>query len=162
MPNLANALSLPQNGGVIISRRMWQREFGNSVSVVGQRIQINNIKLPITGIAPDRLEGLYRDQIVDLWTPLPTQTPGRDPRNRTHHCYRDSGSHRQRFSLQEGPRIFCMAGSGTWRALHRRQAKAHRYQQTRKQISAQALRARSARRPPAEDQAKHQLEYMAS
>jgi transposase len=73
-----------------------------------------------------------------------------------------SGSHRQRFSLQEGPRIFCMAGSGTRRALHRRQAKAHRYQQTRKQISAQALRARSARRPPAEDQAKHQLEYMAS
>ncbi len=71
MPNLANALSLPQNGGAILSRRLWQREFGNSVNVVGQRIQINDIKLPITGIAPDRLEGLYRDQIVDIWTPLP-------------------------------------------------------------------------------------------
>jgi ABC-type lipoprotein release transport system permease subunit len=72
MPNLADALSLPQNGGVLISRRMWQREFGSNVSVVGQRIQINNTKLPITGIAPDRLEGLYRDQTVDLWTPIPT------------------------------------------------------------------------------------------
>ena len=69
MPNLANELSLPQNGGVIISRRMWQREFGDSVKVVGQRILVNKIELPITGIAPDRLEGLYRDQIVDLWTP---------------------------------------------------------------------------------------------
>ena len=71
MPDLANAVRLPQNGGVMISRRMWQRGFGNHVSLVGQRIQINNIKLPITGIAPDRLEGLYRDQIVDLWTSLP-------------------------------------------------------------------------------------------
>ncbi len=71
MPNLANVLSLPQDGGVIISRRMWQREFGNSVSVAGQRILVNHVKLPITGIAPDRLEGLYRDQVVDLWTPVP-------------------------------------------------------------------------------------------
>jgi ABC-type antimicrobial peptide transport system permease subunit len=71
MPNLASALSLPQNGGAILSRRLWQREFGNNVNIVGQRIQINNIKLPIIGVAPDRLEGLYRDQIVDIWTPLP-------------------------------------------------------------------------------------------
>jgi hypothetical protein len=72
MPNLAHALSLPQNGGAVISRRMWQREFGNSASVIGQRIRVNKMELPITGIAPDRLEGLYRDQIVDLWTPLQT------------------------------------------------------------------------------------------
>jgi ABC-type antimicrobial peptide transport system permease subunit len=72
MPNLAGALNLPQNGGAILSRRMWQREFGDSVKLVGQRVQINGVDLPITGIAPDRLEGLYRDQVVDLWTPLQT------------------------------------------------------------------------------------------
>ncbi len=72
MPNLASALNLPQNGGAILSRRMWQREFGDSVKLVGQRVRINNVDLPITGIAPDRLEGLYRDQVVDLWTPLQT------------------------------------------------------------------------------------------
>ena len=72
MPNLANALSLPQNGGAMISRRMWQREFGNSAPVAGQRIRVNDRELPITGIAPDRLEGLYRDQLVDLWTPFET------------------------------------------------------------------------------------------
>ena len=71
MPNLANALGLSRNGGVMISRRMRQREFGNSANVIGQRIRVNNIDLPITGIAPDRLEGLYSDQIVDLWTPSP-------------------------------------------------------------------------------------------
>jgi putative ABC transport system permease protein len=72
MPNLANALSLPQNGGAIISHRIWESEFGNSANVIGQRIRVNNIELPVTGIAPDRLEGLYRDQIVDLWTPFQT------------------------------------------------------------------------------------------
>jgi ABC-type lipoprotein release transport system permease subunit len=70
MPDLANGLSWPQAGGVIMSRRLWQREFGDSVGLVGQRIRINDVQIPITGIAPDRLEGLYRDQIVDLWTPF--------------------------------------------------------------------------------------------
>ena len=83
MPNLARALGLPQNGGAFLSRRLWQREFGDSVNVVGQQIQINNIKLPITGIAPDRLEGLYRDQIVDLWTPFETASfPDQDQESR--------------------------------------------------------------------------------
>jgi hypothetical protein len=46
MPNLANALGLPQNGGVFISRRVRDREFGNSVEVAGQRIRVNKIDLP--------------------------------------------------------------------------------------------------------------------
>jgi len=71
MPNLASSLRLPQSGGVILSRRMWQREFGDSIGLVGQQIEINKIKVPIVCIAPDRLEGLYRDQIVDIWTPSP-------------------------------------------------------------------------------------------
>ncbi len=70
MPDLANELRLPLNGGVIMSRRMWQREFGDSVKIVGQRLLVNKIEFPITGIAPDRLEGLYRDHAVDLWTPF--------------------------------------------------------------------------------------------
>ncbi len=74
MPNLASALGLAQSSGAILSRRMWQREFGNSINVAGQRIQINSIKLPITDVAPDQLEGLYRDQAVDVWTPLPAES----------------------------------------------------------------------------------------
>jgi ABC-type antimicrobial peptide transport system permease subunit len=83
MPNLAGALGLPQNGGVFISRRVRDREFGNSVNVVGQRIRVNKIDLPITGIAADQLEGLYRDQIVDLWTPFETASfPDQDQESR--------------------------------------------------------------------------------
>ena len=69
MPNLARALRLPQNGGAMISRRMWQMEFGSSVEVIGQRIRIDDLEFPITAIAPESLEGLYRDEMVDLWTP---------------------------------------------------------------------------------------------
>ncbi len=83
MPDLANALSLPQNGGVIMSRRMWRREFGDSVNLMGQRILVSKIELPITGIAPDRLEGLYRDQMVDLWTPIKVVNfPDQDQKSR--------------------------------------------------------------------------------
>jgi hypothetical protein len=83
------------------------------------------------------------------------------PRNRTDHSHGHSGSHRQRCSFQEGARIFCLAGSGAWRALHRRQAKADRHQQTRKQIPAQALRAGSAHCAAAENQAIFRLKYVA-
>ena len=69
MPNLANALSLPLNRGAIISHRMRQRMFESGTKVIGHRIRVNDSELAITGIAPDRLEGLYRDQTVDVWMP---------------------------------------------------------------------------------------------
>ena len=92
---------------------------------------------------------------------LERQTPGRDPWNRTDHCYGHGGSHRQRCSLQEGPRILCLAGSGARRALHRWQAKADRYQQTRKQIPAETVRARGTHRTAAENKAIFRTEYVA-
>src|SRR5580658_1279021 len=67
MPDLAKALNLPENGGAVISRPMWQREFDSNTNVIGHRIRVGNVQLSIGGIAPDRLEGLYRDQAVDLW-----------------------------------------------------------------------------------------------
>jgi ABC-type antimicrobial peptide transport system permease subunit len=72
MPNLATDLGLLQDRGAIISHRMWQREFESSADAVGQRIRVNNEEMQITGIAPERLEGLYRDQTVDIWTPVLT------------------------------------------------------------------------------------------
>ncbi|MGA2051024.1 MAG: ABC transporter permease [Terracidiphilus sp.] len=68
-PNLARALNLPLRGGVIISHHMWQRELGSAANIIGDRIRINNLDLPITGVAPSTLAGLYSDQTVDLWTP---------------------------------------------------------------------------------------------
>jgi ABC-type antimicrobial peptide transport system permease subunit len=68
-PNLASALNLPLRGGVIISQHMWQSEFGSRANIAGDRIRINNLDLPITGVAPSQFRGLYSDQAVDLWMP---------------------------------------------------------------------------------------------
>ena len=73
-PNLAGVLGLPLDDGVVISRRMWQREFGASVDVIGEEIRINSVAARISGIAPDWLEGIYRDRPVDVWMPLPEET----------------------------------------------------------------------------------------
>ena len=67
-PNLARALDLPLRGGVVISHHMWQSDLG-SANIIGDRIRVNNLDLPITGVAPSTLAGLYSDQTVDLWMP---------------------------------------------------------------------------------------------
>ena len=67
--NLAGALNLPLRGGVIVSQRMWQGQLGSRANVVGNLIRVNNLDLPITGVAPSQLTGLYSDQTVDIWMP---------------------------------------------------------------------------------------------
>ena len=57
-PNLARALSLPLDEGVVISHRMWQGEFGASADARGEEIRINGVTARISGIAPDWLEGI--------------------------------------------------------------------------------------------------------
>jgi putative ABC transport system permease protein len=73
-PNLAGVFGLPLDDGVVISHRMWQREFGASVDVIGEEFRINSVTARISGIAPDWLEGIYRDRPVDVWMPLPEET----------------------------------------------------------------------------------------
>lgn len=72
-PNLAGVFGLPLDEGVVISHRMWQREFGASVDVLGEEIRINGVTARVSGIAPDWLEGIYRDRPVDVWMPLPEE-----------------------------------------------------------------------------------------
>jgi hypothetical protein len=76
-PNLAEALTLPLRGGVIVSHHMWQSELGGSANIVGNRIRVNNLDLPITGVAPSQLAGLYGDQTVDLWISAQDENPQR-------------------------------------------------------------------------------------
>jgi hypothetical protein len=68
--NLAGVLSLSLENGVVISHRMWQSEFGAKANVRGEQIRINGVNARVSGVAPDWLEGLYRDRAVDLWMPL--------------------------------------------------------------------------------------------
>ena len=69
-PEVAELLSLPLNEGVIISNRLWRVEFGASANVVGQEVRIRGANARVTGVAPDWLQGVYRDHLVDIWMPL--------------------------------------------------------------------------------------------
>jgi ABC-type lipoprotein release transport system permease subunit len=73
--NLAGLLGLPlDEGGVVISHRMWERELGAKAELRGERIQIDGVDARVDGIAPDWLEGIYRDRAVDVWMPLQEET----------------------------------------------------------------------------------------
>ncbi len=68
--NLAGLLNLPLDGGVVISYRMWQNQFGAKANVRGDSIRIAGAGARVSGVAPDWLDGVYRDRAVDLWIPL--------------------------------------------------------------------------------------------
>jgi len=83
-PNLAEALGLTLNGGIVVSYHFWQTTLEAKASVQEDRISINNgMMLPIKGTAAKELEGLYRDQPVDLWMPIEDGTSqGKDKNKR--------------------------------------------------------------------------------
>jgi ABC-type lipoprotein release transport system permease subunit len=67
-PNVARALAIPlANNGVVVSHRIWESEFGGGENAVGSQIRIDKLDFRINGVAPDRSDGLYSDQSVDLW-----------------------------------------------------------------------------------------------
>jgi ABC-type lipoprotein release transport system permease subunit len=66
--NLARFLGLPLGKGVVISHRIWQGEFGAKADV--GEIRINSVAARVGGVAPDWLEGIYRDRPVDVWMPI--------------------------------------------------------------------------------------------
>jgi hypothetical protein len=83
-PSLAGALGLSLDKGVVISQRMWQSEFGESADIRGQKIQIDGVTARISAVAPDWLEGIYRDRPVAVWMPWQekaSQRPEGDTRN---------------------------------------------------------------------------------
>jgi ABC-type lipoprotein release transport system permease subunit len=69
-PHLAGLLNLSFDEGVIISNRLWQSEFRGRDGVKGQQIVIDGVNFRIAGVAPDWLEGIYRDRPIDVWMPL--------------------------------------------------------------------------------------------
>ena len=69
-PNLAEELNLPSGVGIVVSHHMWQNELDGNADVIGLRMRVDNTDLPIIGMAPERMEGLYSDRSVDLWISL--------------------------------------------------------------------------------------------
>ena len=83
-PALADALNIHPEEGAVISHRLWQEDFGGKSDIRGNQIRINGTNTHIGGVAPDKLEGLYRDRAIDLWVPFnekALQAAGRLSRN---------------------------------------------------------------------------------
>ena len=55
---------------VVISNRMWKREFGASAAAVGQSIHIHGMPYTIVGVAPAWFTGMVPLLSAELWTPM--------------------------------------------------------------------------------------------
>jgi ABC-type antimicrobial peptide transport system permease subunit len=69
-PNLAGALDLRLDKGVVISHRIWENDFGGRANAIGSKIRIDGLDFRIEAVTPDQLDGVYSDRAVDLWIPL--------------------------------------------------------------------------------------------
>ncbi|HTR34329.1 MAG TPA: ABC transporter permease [Bryobacteraceae bacterium] len=55
---------------VVLSYRFWQKQFGASDSILGQKISLNQHPFTIVGVAPPLFQGAMTGLRADLWVPL--------------------------------------------------------------------------------------------
>ena len=55
---------------VVISYRLWRREYGASASAVGQSLRIHNQAYTIVGVAPPEFTGMLPLLAPEVWTPM--------------------------------------------------------------------------------------------
>lgn len=55
---------------VVISHRLWQRQFGGRADVIGTAVRVNGTLATIAGVAPAGFFGLSIGEWVDLYAPL--------------------------------------------------------------------------------------------
>ncbi|MDQ3487603.1 MAG: ABC transporter permease [Acidobacteriota bacterium] len=68
--DLGEILELPPGEGAVISDRVRRGELGTVRDLSVVRIEIDGEEMPITGVAPPGLAGLYAGRAVDVWIPL--------------------------------------------------------------------------------------------
>ena len=56
----------------VISHAYWQRRFGGANDVVGQALTINGTTFTVVGVGSPEFVGVWLEQPVDIWAPLPT------------------------------------------------------------------------------------------
>src|SRR5262245_15664426 len=52
-PELASLLQLSPGGGIVVSHRIWQSEFGGKASLRDQSIAVDDVKVHVAGVAPE-------------------------------------------------------------------------------------------------------------
>jgi predicted permease len=55
---------------VVLSHRMWQREFGGDPSIVGRNITLRGLQYTIVGVAPQAFTGVVALLQPELWLPI--------------------------------------------------------------------------------------------
>jgi MacB-like periplasmic core domain len=50
-PDLAEALDVPPEVGIMVSHHMWQNELDSRADVIGHQVRVDNTDLPVIGIA---------------------------------------------------------------------------------------------------------------
>lgn len=55
---------------VVLSHRMWQREFGGDPAVVGKNITLRGLQYSIAGVAPESFTGVVPLLTPELWLPV--------------------------------------------------------------------------------------------
>ncbi|HVT59818.1 MAG TPA: ABC transporter permease [Thermoanaerobaculia bacterium] len=55
---------------MVLSDRMWQRQFGADPGVVGARVRLNREPFTVVGVAPAGFIGVTLEQIPDFWIPV--------------------------------------------------------------------------------------------
>jgi hypothetical protein len=73
-PAVADLLQLPGDGGIVVSHRVWYDDFV-SVPVAGHTMRMQGTEIPVVGVAPTWLTGLYRGRTIDLWLRAPDDAP---------------------------------------------------------------------------------------
>jgi hypothetical protein len=56
---------------VVLSHRMWQREFGRDPAIVGRSITLRGLQYSIAGVAPESFTGVVALLTPELWLPIP-------------------------------------------------------------------------------------------
>jgi ABC-type lipoprotein release transport system permease subunit len=68
--DVGELLQLPLRSGVVITRALAAAGVGDDRGGTGSTIRVGESELPLGGVAPDWLEGLYTGRAVELWVPL--------------------------------------------------------------------------------------------
>jgi putative ABC transport system permease protein len=66
-PEALALLGLSPGEGVVLSHRFRENELSGVPDLAKQPVKVDDLVLPIAGVAPSRLEGLYLGRPVDAW-----------------------------------------------------------------------------------------------
>ena len=80
-PELTALLQLP-SGGAVLSDQLRRTQFDGG-DVIGTRVRVDGVDLPVAGVAPEWLEGVFIGRAVDVWLPLEASMQHADRRSRT-------------------------------------------------------------------------------